>query len=471
MSFLAPLFLLGALTIALPFWLHRLQTQSSDRKPFSSAMLLETTDQQIHVRKQLKYLLLLALRVLLLLLIVLVFAKPLWTDPETLPGPGPDGTHIVLVDTSASMARDGVFERAADAAGDALSAAPGGALLQLISASNGIRIESDLSSDASSQMAALGGLAPTNARLDFGRMMTALDRHAESLPAPVTLHLVSDFQDSGMPVRFADLVSARIETLELHPIQGRRAVNWSVQAIRETAAGVDVTVIGTGDEDMSARVDTALNGVELGTRILEGSGPSILSFEALLLEEGDNRIAVTVEADDDFAADNRRYQVIDNQPPSPIPLITFDQGGLPGYLDPAEHPEAHGDWQVAPLPPDLRMTPARRRVLDLLGEGPPRTGPDLARVGGRYSDDWQRLHLMDPRALVPESNMPGYPWLAERMVDPELITKKLETLQFLGDPYTDAQISGAAAAVEGKTELDALIAYLQGLGTNRSNRR
>jgi cytochrome c oxidase cbb3-type subunit 2 len=103
--------------------------------------------------------------------------------------------------------------------------------------------------------------------------------------------------------------------------------------------------------------------------------------------------------------------------------------------------------------------------------GSKRTGPDLARVGGRYSDDWQRLHLMDPRALVPESNMPGYPWLAENMLDGELITSKLQTLQFLGDPYTDAQIAAAADAVEGRTEMDALIAYLQELGTNRSERR
>lgn len=103
--------------------------------------------------------------------------------------------------------------------------------------------------------------------------------------------------------------------------------------------------------------------------------------------------------------------------------------------------------------------------------GSKRTGPDLARVGGRYSDDWQRLHLMNPRDLVPESNMPGYPWLAERLVDPELVTTKMRALRMLGDPYTDEQIAGAAAAVEGKTEMDALIAYLQELGTNRRNRR
>ncbi len=103
--------------------------------------------------------------------------------------------------------------------------------------------------------------------------------------------------------------------------------------------------------------------------------------------------------------------------------------------------------------------------------GSKRTGPDLARVGGRYNDIWQRQHLVDPRALVPESTMPGYPWLEDRLVDPELLTAKLETLQFLGDPYTDEQIANAAAEVEGVTEMDALIAYLQGLGTNRRNRR
>lgn len=99
--------------------------------------------------------------------------------------------------------------------------------------------------------------------------------------------------------------------------------------------------------------------------------------------------------------------------------------------------------------------------------GSKRTGPDLARVGGRYSDQWHRLHLMNPRDLVPESNMPGYPWLAKNKVDPALITKKMKVLKMLGDPYTDEQIAQAAGEVEGKTELDALIAYLQGLGINR----
>jgi cytochrome c oxidase cbb3-type subunit 2 len=98
--------------------------------------------------------------------------------------------------------------------------------------------------------------------------------------------------------------------------------------------------------------------------------------------------------------------------------------------------------------------------------GSKRTGPDLARVGGRYSDDWQRVHLNNPRDVVPESNMPRYPWLAKSTIDGALLSKKMSVLRIEGTPYTDEDIAGAPAAVAGKTELDALVAYLQGLGTN-----
>jgi cytochrome c oxidase cbb3-type subunit II len=96
--------------------------------------------------------------------------------------------------------------------------------------------------------------------------------------------------------------------------------------------------------------------------------------------------------------------------------------------------------------------------------GSKRTGPDLARVGGRYSDDWHRVHLINPRDVVPESNMPGYPWLERNAVDPVGVVRRMNVLRALGDPYSDDDIAGARGAVEGKTEMDALIAYLQGLG-------
>jgi cytochrome c oxidase cbb3-type subunit 2 len=97
--------------------------------------------------------------------------------------------------------------------------------------------------------------------------------------------------------------------------------------------------------------------------------------------------------------------------------------------------------------------------------GSKRTGPDLARVGGRYNDEWHRAHLNNPRDLVPESNMPGYPWLASQTVDGPSMQNHMRALAKVGVPYGDADIAGAPEVVKGKTEQDALIAYLQGLGT------
>jgi cytochrome c oxidase cbb3-type subunit II len=103
--------------------------------------------------------------------------------------------------------------------------------------------------------------------------------------------------------------------------------------------------------------------------------------------------------------------------------------------------------------------------------GSKRTGPDLHRVGGRYSDDWHRVHMVNPRDVVPESIMPGYPWLAQDKLDGSDIQTKMEVLRTLGAPYSDDEIENAPQTLEGKTELDALIAYLQGLGIELQTRK
>ncbi|MNF37362.1 Cytochrome C oxidase, mono-heme subunit/FixO [compost metagenome] len=103
--------------------------------------------------------------------------------------------------------------------------------------------------------------------------------------------------------------------------------------------------------------------------------------------------------------------------------------------------------------------------------GSKRTGPDLARVGGRYSDEWHRAHLYNPRNVVPESKMPSYPWLVENKLDGKDTAKKIEVMRGFGIPYTDEDIAGAKDAVKGKTEMDALVAYLQVLGTSIKNKR
>jgi cytochrome c oxidase cbb3-type subunit 2 len=96
--------------------------------------------------------------------------------------------------------------------------------------------------------------------------------------------------------------------------------------------------------------------------------------------------------------------------------------------------------------------------------GSKRTGPDLHRVGGKYSDDWHRIHLVNPRDVVPESNMPAYPWLEKNKVDAAAMPRHMEALRRVGVPYTDAEIAKASADVKDKTEMDALVAYLQGMG-------
>ncbi|MFO1205307.1 MAG: cytochrome-c oxidase, cbb3-type subunit II [Burkholderiales bacterium] len=103
--------------------------------------------------------------------------------------------------------------------------------------------------------------------------------------------------------------------------------------------------------------------------------------------------------------------------------------------------------------------------------GSKRTGPDLARVGGRYSDEWHRVHLNQPRDVVPESNMPAYPWLQQAVLDGKEMPLKLKALRTLGVPYTDEDVAGATAAVAGKTEVEAVVAYLQVLGTSLKSAR
>lgn len=348
MSLVAPLFLLGALAIAVPFWLHRLQTQSSDRKPFSSAMLLETTEQQVHIRKKLKYLVLLALRAAMLIFIAFAFARPLWTDPETLPGAGPDGTHLVLVDTSASMGREGMFEQAINLSRRAIESTPGGALLMVLSASSEVREETALSADRGVHLAALQTLAPSAARLDFGDAMTVVDTLAETLPAPVTLHIISDFQDSGLPARFADLVSSRIASLETHSPLVESRGNWSIPVIRKSAEGIEAVV--SGDNDMAATVSASVNDQQAGRQEINGPVPATVAFAGLPLEPGDNRVRVSIEPGDDLAADDTRFHVVHNEPPAPIPLLTINSGGLPvTYLSAALHSDPHSNYRVEPM--------------------------------------------------------------------------------------------------------------------------
>ena len=348
MGLLAPLFLLGVFAVALPIWLHRLQAQSSDRKAFSSAMLLETAKQQVHVKKELKYLLLLAARILLLVLMVFAFAKPFLTVPPNAIISTASGTHLVLVDTSVSMDRAGVFSQVQAEASRAIDGAPADALIQLLSADSSMRVVTALTNDKSTSRSALGSLSASALRLDYGEVMSAVERLADSLPPPVTLHFVSDFQASAMPVRFSDVVPAGIAGFEPHVVGTGEPFNWSVDFLRDNSDGIDVGLSGFGDRERIANVDLLLNNVVVDSRGLSQTGPHVLHFDAPDYEDGENRVVLRINTDDDLRADNNRYHVVDNDPPATIPLLTLNVDSLPvTYLSAAL--ESAGDYRVEPM--------------------------------------------------------------------------------------------------------------------------
>ena len=348
MGFVAPLFLAGLLMIGLPIWLHRLQTQSSERKPFSSAMLLETARQQVHVRKKLKYLLLLAMRVLLLALVAFAFARPFLSMPPEILQATEAGTHLVLVDASASMSRAGVPGQAENEIRRAIDDVPVDALVQLLAIDGALHVLGDLTNDKSAARARASGVEFTALRLDFGEAMSLIERFAASVPAPVTLHFISDFQASGMPARFSDLVPSGIAAFVPHVVGTGEPFNWSVDYLRETADGLQYGLTGAGDRERVADVELILNGLVVDQRGLSQTGPQTIEFERPDYEPGENRLQLRINTDDDFAADNAWYHVVDNEPPAAIPLITLNTGGLPvTYLSAAL--ESAGEYRVEPL--------------------------------------------------------------------------------------------------------------------------
>ena len=350
MGLLAPLFLAGLLVIALPVWLHRLQTKSTVRESFSSAMFLKSAEHHVHVQRRLKYLLLLALRIILLLLLALAFAQPFWSRPPAVIASASDGTHLVVVDTSVSMGRTDMFPRALTEARSAIAAVPDGALLQLLSADDGLRVVSELSANRNDTLTSLSALTISAFRLDLGRLVAELDRYVETLPPPVTLHFVSDYQASGMPLRFAEMVSSNISTLTPWPVVADSGPNWSVEFVRESAGGLNIGIRTDDNLEQTADVQVLVNDELHATQSVAASGRHSLQFDDVAFIEGDNRIEVRIVADDVLPTDNRRYSIVENDPPVPVPLITRRADGLAvTYLTAALESAADGAYQVTPM--------------------------------------------------------------------------------------------------------------------------
>lgn len=345
MGFLAPLFLVGVAGVALPLWLHRLQTQSSDRQPFSSAMLLETTEERVHVRRKLKYLRLLALRIGLLCLLAFAFAKPFFED-TSLPGAiAGAGSHLIVVDTSASMQRGDAIGDALDLARDAVDTAPAGAVLQVMAAADTFTPVTEPSADTATHRNALAGIAAGYGRLEFGELVAAVDSLAADLPPPVTLHLVSDFQQSAMPARFADLALEHVATFTAHRVTPDAGANARVEYLRERSGTAEIGVAAAQGRELSLE----LNGDVVARRTV--ADEPVLRIDHIIGEEGDNRLAARIGGSDNFPPDNTRYAVLTRGGQQAVPVISNDTSALPyTYLSAALDAGSESAFRAEAMP-------------------------------------------------------------------------------------------------------------------------
>tara|TARA_R110000824_G_scaffold336_7_gene2101 strand:- start:15174 stop:17198 length:2025 start_codon:yes stop_codon:yes gene_type:complete len=339
MSLLSPLFLLGLLGIALPIWLHRLQTNAMEREKFSSIMFLEQSQQRVHIQRKLKYLLLMALRILLLILLMLAFTKPVFFVPPEGAVTEDSTHHVIVVDTSFSMREGDSFEQAIRQAETVINAMGPDDIASLYSASGTVQSIRSATADQDLILNALNTIEADNGRLDIGAMIAALDSLIESSQANFIIHFFSDFQQSGQAVRFADMIpdviNGRPVSLSIHQVKTDHVPNWSVASVDVTAIDqVRVGLKNNSPGDLSAEKTVSLvinDGLAQNltqTFAAPADGISYVSFENIDFAAGDNRLNVTVTPNDNLPDDDKRYTVFDNSPPAPVILLTANPDSL-----------------------------------------------------------------------------------------------------------------------------------------------
>ena len=332
MNLLAPLFLAGLVAIALPLWLHRLRTRQTQRALFSSTMLLERHPQEQLLRRRWRYRTLLALRVLLLAALCLAFARPVW---RTAGRQAHAGLQLIVLDTSLSMEANGRFERARTAAQRLIDRLDGRSAL-IVTAAGALAVSSagagsGASADPGALRAVLRQLHPGAARLDDGATMMGLDSVFERQRGRVEAYFISDFQASGMPTRFADLLPrvapGRALSLQLRSVAGTPVpANWTLSALRRDGSDIVAMVRGYDTQARSLSVTLEVNGKPLAQVMqqLAASGAAQFRFAHPLLRQGDNRVIARLAVRDALAADNVRYAVIRNSALQDVPVLSAD---------------------------------------------------------------------------------------------------------------------------------------------------
>jgi hypothetical protein len=358
MSLLAPAFLLGLLAIGLPWWLHRLSSDNPNKQKFSSLMFLEPGEPRRVLAKKVQYLLLLALRIGVLVLLALAFTEPaIWRSPQA--GGDADGArlHLIVLDGSASMGYGDRWDRARAAANDVLDDLGAEDRGQIVLAGRVFEVLGPATGDVAALRQTLNTAEPGVFRLEYGQLMRSIDALLRTAELPVVLDLVTGVQATGLPTRFGELAPRRPAEIAIHDIAGGPAENWTVDSFGASALTGELaaSVRSFADEAATRTVTLTQNGRTVGEQTVEvpAQGRADVTFSALELASGSNRVEVALSPADDLASDDHRYLAIKRPEPRKVLVIAQDPEGVgPLFVS-----SAFETLTTLALTPEVRTTP------------------------------------------------------------------------------------------------------------------
>ena len=333
MDLLSPWFLAGGLAVGLPLWLHLMRRANPERLPFSSLMFFQKRTETSVRERRLRYKMLLALRLALLLLLALAFAKPVWLRPPVAFATDLPRLHVIAVDTSLSMGYADRWSRAAGVA-EQLVDALGEADRALVLANGpSVRVLTAATQDRRELRSALAGLEPTDARNNYGDAIEAVRNLVADEDSPVTVHLISDLQQSAMPERFQDLVLPDGAELEVHDIAGEERENWAIESVSgakriygRDPARIEVTVASFAEREAEKTVTLRIDGRPAGSeRVTVPAGSrATFSFEIGEAPRGFSRAEFELTPADGLPRDDLRRAALDNSDPEPVLFVSGD---------------------------------------------------------------------------------------------------------------------------------------------------
>lgn len=333
MDLLSPWFLAGGLAVGLPLWLHLMRRANPERLPFSSLMFFQKRTETSVRERRLRYKMLLALRLALLLLLALAFAKPVWVRPPVAFATDLPRLHVIAVDTSLSMGYADRWERAVGIA-EQLVDALGEADRALVLANGpSVRVLTAATQDRRELRSALAGLEPTDARNNYGDAIEAVRNLVADEESPVTVHLISDLQQSAMPERFQDLVLPDGAELEVHDVAGEERANWAIESVSGATriygrdpARIEVTVASFAEREAEKTVTLRIDGRPAGSEraTVPAGSRATFSFEIDEAPRGFSRAEFELTPADGLPRDDLRRAALDNSDPEPVLFVSGD---------------------------------------------------------------------------------------------------------------------------------------------------